>query len=48
MKFKTHIPEKHLNSIVKYYWTLDGELSSTEMYIHRTKSGKPTARIHYH
>jgi hypothetical protein len=36
MKFETHIPKKHLTSIVKYYSTLDGKLSPTEIYIHRT------------
>ena len=48
MKFETHIPEKHLTSIVKYYWTLDGKLSPTEMYIHRTLANHcPEIIFHY-
>ncbi|NOT93324.1 DUF6597 domain-containing transcriptional factor [Ferruginibacter sp.] len=43
-----HIPEKHLTSIVKCYWTLDGKLSPTEMYIHRTLANHcPEIIFHY-
>lgn len=48
MKFKTYIPEKHLTSIVKYYWTLDNKLSPTEMYVHRTLANHcPEMIFHY-
>jgi hypothetical protein len=48
MKFKTYIPERHLTSIIKYYWTLDGKLSPTEMYIHRTMANHcPEIIFHY-
>ena len=48
MKFETHIPEKKLTSIVKYYWTLEGKLSHTEIYIHRTLANHcPEIIFHY-
>lgn len=48
MKFETYLPEKHLASIVKYFWTLDGKLSPTEMYVHRTLANHcPEMIFHY-
>ncbi len=48
MKFKIYIPAKHLSHFVQYYWTLDGKLSPTEMYIHRTLANHcPEIIFHY-
>jgi AraC-like DNA-binding protein len=48
MEYKTFVPAKHLRSIVKYYWTLDGKLSPTEMYVHRTLANYcPEIIFHY-
>jgi len=48
MEFKTFLPAKHLTNIVKYYWTLDCELSPTEMYVHRTLANHcPEIIFHY-
>lgn len=48
MKFEIYIPEKYLTSAVKYYWTLHGKLSPTEMYIHRTLANHcPEIIFHY-
>lgn len=48
MIFKTYIPKEHLTSLVKYYWSLDGQFSPTEMYIHRTLANHcPEMIFHY-
>lgn len=48
MEYKTYVPAKHLTSIVKYYWSLDGKLSPTEMYVHRTLANHcPEIIFHY-
>lgn len=36
MKFNTYLPPKHLSNVIKFYWSLEGEIPSSETYIHRT------------
>lgn len=48
MIFKTYKPEKRLASVVKFYWSLDGKLSPTQMYVHRTLANHcPEIIFHY-
>lgn len=48
MEFKTYKPERRLASVVKFYWSLDGKLPPTEMYIHRTLANHcPEIIFHY-
>ncbi len=48
MIFNTYIPSKQLTSVVRYYWSLEGELSPTEKYIHRTLANHcPELIFHY-
>lgn len=48
MIFNTYIPPKQLAGVVRYYWSLDGKLSPTEKYIHRTLANHcPELIFHY-
>jgi AraC-like DNA-binding protein len=48
MTFNTYITPKHLTSIVKYYWSLDGEISPSQTYVHRTLANHcPELIFHY-
>jgi len=48
MTFNTYIPPRHLASIVKYYWSLDGEISPSQAYVHRTLANHcPELIFHY-
>jgi AraC-like DNA-binding protein len=48
MTFNTYLPPNQLASVVRYYWSLDGELSPTEKYIHRTLANHcPELIFHY-
>lgn len=48
MKYYTLNPTKKLSNIVRYFWVLEGSISSNKPYIHRTlASASPELIFHY-